>query len=490
MRTMAKEKSLFHNYIFNLLKTACNILFPVVTFTYAARVLGVDGVGKVNFAKSFISYFTMIASLGMNYYGTREAAKRRDSKEELSKFSMEMLLINGASTLLAYVLLAVAMLFIPALREYETLLLISSIAIVLQGLGMEWLYQAVEEYRYIAIRSVLFQIGALIAMFIFVREQNDVAPYAFVTLLASSGSYILNFINARKYIKLHRSTRYEIGKHLRPLLLLFAMAVSKELYTVLDTTMLGFMKGDTAVGLYTAAIKIEKMVNTLITAVGVVMIPRLSYYIGNNEHKKTSALIDKAYNYVFMFSIPAAVGLFMLSNEIIYLLSGVEFASAAFTMRLLAPIVILIPFSITTNQQILVPMRKDKLILVSTVVGAGVNLVLNSVLIPHYAQNGAAVATVLSEAAVATVCLINGNNQFHVGFVFKRYYQYWIAAVEIPIVVFLIKLINVPIISQIAMAISVSAVLYLLILLLLKNQYAKEAALLVYKKTLIRGSQE
>ena len=150
---MAKEKSLFHNYIFNLLKTACNILFPVVTFTYAARVLGVDGVGKVNFAKSFISYFTMIASLGMNYYGTREAAKRRDSKEELSKFSMEMLLINGASTLLAYLLLAVAMLFIPALREYETLLLISSIAIVLQGLGMEWLYQAVEEYRYIAIRS-------------------------------------------------------------------------------------------------------------------------------------------------------------------------------------------------------------------------------------------------------------------------------------------------------------------------------------------------
>lgn len=487
---MGKEKSLLHNYIFNLLKTACNILFPVVTFTYAARVLGVDGVGKVNFAKSFISYFTMIASLGMNYYGTREAAKLRDSKEALSKFSMEMLLINGTSTLLAYGLFVIAMLFIPTLRGYETLLLISSAAIVLQGLGMDWLYQAVEEYRYIAVRSVLFQIGALIAMFILVRDRDDVALYALVTLLASSGSYILNFINARKYIKLHRNTRYEIARHLRPLFLLFAMAVSKELYTVLDSTMLGFIQGDTAVGLYTAAIKIEKMVNTLITAVGVVMIPRLSYYIGNNEHKKTSALIDKAYNYVFMFSIPAAVGLVMLSNEIIYLLSGGEFAAAAFTMRLLAPIVILIPFSITTNQQILVPMRKDKLILVSTVVGAGVNLMLNSVLIPHYAQNGAAVATVLSEAAVAIVCFINGNNQFHVGFVFKRYYQYWIAAMEIPIAVLLIKLINAPYFVQIALSISVSAVLYLMTLFLLKNQYAREAVLMVSKKMILGRGQK
>lgn len=469
------EKSLFQNYFFNLIKTLNGILFPIITFAYSSRILGVDGVGRVNFAKSIITYFTMVAMLGMNYYGTREAAKRRNDKDELSQFCVEMLIINGCTTLLAYMLLIIFLFAIPMLNGYRDLILICSVAIVLQGMGMEWLYQAMEEYRYIAVRSVLFQIGSLIALFIFVRDSRDIISYAMITLIASSGSYILNFFNARKYIRRHCRVSYTIGKHLKPLLWLFAMAVSIELYTVLDTTMLGFIKGDIAVGLYTAAIKVERMVNTIITSVGVVLIPRLSFYIAQGEQKKTAILVNKAYNFVFMLSIPAAIGLFMLSKEIIQLFSGIEFASAALTMRLMVPIVVLIPFSVMTNQQTFVPMGKEKLILVSTSVGAVINFILNSFLIPRYAENGAAVATVVAELSVAIVCLMNVCRFFDMRQAFRFVWHYWIAAAVIPVVVSLIKMIDVFYAVRLALAIPLSVMLYFLILLLLKNQYAKEA---------------
>lgn len=467
---MAREKSLVQNFIFNFIKTLNSIIFPVITFAYSARVLGVDGVGRVNFAKSVITYFTMIAMLGMNYYGTREAAKLRDDPENLSQFCVEMLIINGCTTLLAYALLAAVMVFAPLLRGYDTLLLICGAAVALQGMGMEWLYQAMEEYRYIAVRSALFQVGALAAMFIFVRDGTDVTSYAVITLAASSGSYILNFINARKYIHLNRDVHYEVGRHLKPLLWLFAMAVSIELYTVLDTTMLGFLKGDTAVGLYTAAIKVERMVNTLITSVGVVLIPRLSFYIGQGEREKISTLVDRAYNYVFMLSIPAAAGLFMLSDEIILLFSGSHFAPAGLTMRIMAPIVILIPFSVMTNQQTFVPMGKEKLILQSTLVGAVTNFTLNSILIPRFAENGAAMATVISELAVAVMCFVNVRKYFDMKETFKFAWQYLAAAAVVPAICQGLDLLGTSILlSVFKIALSVAA--YFVCLLLLKNPY-------------------
>ena len=472
---MVKEKSLLQNYIFNLIKTLNGILFPIITFAYSSRILGVDGIGKVNFAKSVIAYFSMLAMLGMNYYGTREAAKLRNDRDRLNQFCLEMLFINGFTTITSYILLTVSFLSIPLLQDYRNLLLICSSAIVLQGMGMEWLYQAMEEYRYIAIRSVLFQVISLIAMVFPVRNESDVVPYTVLTVMASSGSYILNFVNARKFVRFHQRTRLIILKHVKPLLWLFAMAVSIELYTVLDTTMLGFLKGDTAVGLYTAATKVERMVNTVITSLGVVLIPRLSFYIGEKARKKTDDLICKGYNYTFLLSIPAAFGLFMLSDEIILLFSGAQFASAGLTMRIMTPVVILIPFSMMTNQQTFVPMGKEKMILLSTSAGAVTNLILNSLLIPRYAENGAAWASAIAEMVVAAVCFMNAKRYFDMKAVFKSIWQYLLAGMTIPIVTISIQMVRVPNVIHILLAVPISAMLYILILRLLGNRYVNEA---------------
>lgn len=463
------KNSIIQNALFYFAKTFFNLLYPIFTFAYASRVLGVEGVGRVSFAKNFMMYFVMIAMLGMNYYGVREAAKIREDREKLEEFVGEVLLINLFSSILAYMLLAICMLLLPKLQDYTVLLLINSISIVLSGMGMEWLYQALEKYRYIALRSMLFQIVTLCFMPILVKDAEDINLYALLGVFATSGFYVFNFFHARKYVHFFKCKIGSIKKHIKPIMLLFAMAVSIELYTVLDSTMLGFFKGDVSVGYYTAAIKINKMVNTLITSLGVVMIPRLSYYLEKKEKEKAHGLMMNVYQTVFLLSIPAAVGLFVLSEDILYLFSGKEFIAAAHTMRMLTPIVIVIPFSIITNLQIFVPLQREKKILRSTCTGAVINVICNTILIPWFAEDGAAIATVLAESGVSIVCLFNIKEIVEIKNLFKGYWQYWIASIPI---LFWGKLTDAYISSaiiRIAVTVGGAIIGYFMILYCLKN---------------------
>lgn len=471
---MNSEKSIVKNYLLNLIKTASGLLFPVITFAYSSRILGVEGIGKISFTKSYISYFTMLALLGMNYYGTREAAKLRDDKKELSKFVHEMLFVNLIMVAIAYLLLVISVGFIPRLRDYGELLAINSIAIILQGLGMEWFYQAMEEYRYIAVRSIIFQCVALLLMFLFVRKPSDVLRFAGINVFASFGFYIFNFINIRKYVLWHWLGNYEIRKHVKPLMILFAMAVSIQLYAVLDSTMLGFIQGDIAVGRYTAAIRINKLTTTMITALGIVLVPRLSYYIGQQRMDKVRGLIDKSYNFVFLLSVPACLGLFVLSDELLFLFSGREFLKAAVTLKLLTPIVVVIPFNVITNTQTFVPMGKEKLILMSTVSGAVTNIFCNLFLIPSYAENGAALATVLAESVIAAICFGNIRYYFDVKRIFRLYHEYWIAAFSILPINCVVKHYVDDYLFQVIITVILSCFSYGLILCLFKNAYVWE----------------
>lgn len=479
----SNQKSLINNSAFNFIKTFSSLVFPIITFTYSARILGEEGIGKVSFSKAIVSYFVMFALLGMNYYGTREVAKLRYDKEKLSKFVHEMLIINGFTTLLAYVALYCSAVFIPKLYEYKELLVINSFAIILQVTGMDWLYQGLEEYRSITIRTVFFQFISLVAMLFFVRRKDDILAYAIICLLASYGAYAVNFITSRKYVFFHRCGVYEIKKHMKPLLWLFALVVSMELFTVLDSTMLGFLQGDAAVGRYTAAVKVNKMVNTLITSIGVVLIPRLAFYIDKKQNEKVYDLVEKAYNYVFLISIPAAVGLFTLSNDIILLFSGSGFVSAGITMRLLTPIVLVIPFSITTNQQTLIPMGKEKLMLIATSLGAVTNMICNFFLIPRFSENGAAIATVIAETIVALVSFINASRFFDMRTIFSKYYQYWIAAIPIPLIAMIIRQFEIHYVIKDFIIVLLSIWCYLFILFQMKNQYIREFMKVINQKT-------
>ena len=201
------------------------------------------------------------------------------------------------------------------------------------------------------------------------------------------------------------------------------------------------------------------------------MIPRLSYYIGQGEERKVENLVRQALNYVFMLSIPAAIGLFMLSDEIILLFSGSRFATAGTTMRIMTPIVIIIPVSVVINIQVFVPKAKEKLILLSTCSGALTNFICNAYLIPRFAENGAAIATVIAELIVTVVCLVNAGRFYNRGKIFSSYHQYWIAAVPVIAICCLMRSLISNYVLRIITTIVCSVIGYSIMLFVQKNVY-------------------
>ena len=398
-----KQKSLKLNVIMNSILTMSSFIFPLITFPYVSRVLSPVGTGKVAFATSFISYFSMIAQLGIPTYGIRVCAQVRDDKIKLSKTVHELLFVNMITTILSYIGLVFALIFIPRLQADKPLYIVVSITILLNSIGMEWLYKALEQYTYITIRSVLFKFIGLIAMFILVHEQKDYVFYGFITIFATSASNILNFVNAHKYIERRYIGGYEIRKHLKPIGVFFAMSIAATIYTNIDSVMLGFMTSDADVGYYNAAVRIKTIMVSIVTSLGAVLLPRASYYIEHDLIDEFYRITSKALNFVFLLASPMMIYFMIFAKEGIFFLSGDSYAGSIVPMQVIMPTILLIGITNISGIQMLIPLGKEKVVLYSEVAGAVVDVIINALLIPRMASVGAAIGTLIAELVVLIV---------------------------------------------------------------------------------------
>ena len=265
---------------------------------------------------------------------------------------------------------------------------------------MEWLYKALEQYAYITVRSIIFKFIALLSMFMFVRHEGDYQIYGAVSILAASASNIFNFIHVHKYISMKPVGNYNYRQHLKAVAVFFAMACATTIYTHLDTVMLGFMKTDDDVGYYNAAVKIKVILVSIVTSLGTVLLPRVSYYIQQGKTEEFRKITRKALNFVMLIATPLTVYFIMFAKAGILFLSGKNFYDSIVPMQLIMPTLILIGLSNITGIQVLVPLGKEKVVLYSEIAGAVVDLALNAILIPFMASSGAAIGTLVAEFVV------------------------------------------------------------------------------------------
>ncbi|HYH03642.1 MAG TPA: flippase [Bacillota bacterium] len=401
-----KRKSLKINYILDTIKIMLGMVFPIITFPYTSRILLPAGIGKVAFAQSIINYFIMLSAIGVPMYGAVECAKIRDDKDKLSRLTQELFLINCIAVIVAYIAFFVLVWVDKKFYAQKELLLLMSTAIIFSTLGLDWFYQALEEYAYITVRSFVFQLIYVTLIFLLVKSRQDYLIYAGLIVFSSVGANITNFVHTRKYIYFKRYQNYQLKRHLKPIFIMFFYLFTVNIYTNLNAIMLGYMKGESSVGFYSAALKINKMLLALVISVGGVLMPRISYYLHNGELDKFNALIKKSCNFITMLALPISIALLFLAEEIIILFSGESFLPAVSAMRILAPTTIIIAFGHITGVQILLPLRKEKLILISALIGATVSFVLNLKLIPLYAQSGTAVVNLIAEGCVTVTQVI------------------------------------------------------------------------------------
>ena len=387
----------------NAILTMSQFLFPLITFPYISRILLPTGTGKVSFATSVVSYFALFAQLGIPTYGIRACAKVRDDRKALERTVQELFLINLIMSILAYIVLFLAIAFVPRMRQEKALFLIVGLTILFNAIGMEWLYKALEQYTYITVRSIIFKLIAVVAMFVLVHEQKDYVIYGGISILAASASNVFNFFHAHKYVSIKPVGSYNFRQHLKPIVIFFAMSCAATIYTNLDTVMLGFMTSDAEVGYYNAAVKIKSILVSVVTSLGVVLLPRASYYVECKLMDKFCRITHVALNFVILISVPLTVYFILFAKEGIFFLSGAEYKASIVPMQIIMPTLLFIGLTNIMGIQTLIPLGKEKVVLYSEIAGAVADLLLNVALIPSMASAGAAIGTVVAEGVVFAV---------------------------------------------------------------------------------------
>lgn len=392
-----KERSLKLNMVLNAVKSLMGIIFPLISFPYVAKTLSVDDLGQYNFANSIVGYFLLFAQLGISSYAVREGALIRDNKAKLKKFSSEMLTINMLSTLITYIVFFVCLIGVPKFHNYTILLLIFGLQIIFTTIGTEWIFGIFEDYLFITLRSILIQFVSILLLFVCVRKQGDVIPYAAVTVLANVGANVINCICAQRKIKFGLTNKPNLKQHLKPILIIFATALACTIYVNSDITVLGFICSDYNVGLYSVSTKIYTVLKTVATSTLMVAIPRLSYYIGNNNISEYNKQLREIVQMIIVLITPVMIGAIMLRKEIILLLADETYMDAEISLVILCFALPVCTFATFVGQCILMPMKEEKVIFKATMISAAVNLILNFILIPIFKQDAAAFTTLLAE---------------------------------------------------------------------------------------------
>lgn len=482
-----QQKSLKLNFIMNAVLTISAFIFPLISFPYVSRILGPSGTGNVSFATSIVAYFALFAQLGIPTYGIRATARVRDDKELLSRTVQEIFIINILMSILTYIVFFVVLNIVPQMSDDKLLFMIVSSTIFFNAIGMDWLYKGLEKYTYITTVSILFKFIALILMFILIHQKSDYVIYGAISIFAASASNICNLLNVYKYIYLKPIGNYDFKVHLRPICIFFAMACATTIYTNLDTVMLGFMKSNTEVGYYNAAVKIKTVLLGVVTSLGAVLLPRASYYIENNLIDEFKRISSKAINFVILISFPLALYFIIFAKEGIFFLSGDAYAKAILPMQILMPTLIFIGLTNIMGIQMLIPLGKEKVVLYSEIAGAIVDLAINTVLIPIMASSGAAIGTLVAEMVVWLVQYIALKEDVKETYVKIRYLPIVIGLAISALFSMPIKILGLSSFFTLLLSAIVFFGVYLVVLTVTKEKLVNEIEFQILEKILKKG---
>ena len=476
------------NFILNIIRLFLSTAFILLITPYITRVLGPENLGRVEYANSIIIYLINFTALGIPVYGIREVARYRDNQKELSKILIELSLILFVTTIVGYIILT--LLLYKNLLEIRDIMLVTSLNLLLSNMGVEWFYQGIENQLYITKRFILVRVLALIATFLFVRNERDYLIYAFILVILQSGSSVLNFINLRKYITFNRIKFFEleIKKHIKPIFIIFFATVATTIYLQLDSVMIGNINKE-AVGIYTVPNKLIRMMLVIITALGSVLLPRITNCLKNKDYKNYNIYVNTSLNYIFFISIPVAVSCFLLADNIINIMAGSQFKDSILTMKILSPILFTIGIAYFLGFQLLYPLGLEKYYTYSVIVAAIVNFIFNYLMIPKYLQNGAAIGTVIAETVGPLIMLFFARKYLKkINFFSVKRLKYFIATFIMSLVIIFIKSFRISDGKTVLISILLGGFIYFLVLVLIKEEISIQ--IIKFFKSKIRGEEK
>lgn len=424
------------NFAYSFVLTASGYIFPLLTYPYVSRVLGVSGIGICDFVDSIINYFVLVSTMGIATCGIREIAAHKDNSAERSRLFSSIIALNMTSTAVALAVLLVAMYTVPVLAQYRKLLYIGVLKLVANIFLIEWFYTGMENFAYITKRSIVIKLVYVIAVFAFIRTPEDYPVYYSLTVASIAMNAGWNMIYARKFVTLSLK-----DITIKPLLATFfsigLYRIITSIYTTMNVTWLGFVTDTDQVGYYTSATKLYTIIISVFTAFTGVMMPRLSALHAQGNEEEFWGKIGLSVEALACFSFPVMVFAVIFAPDILHLLLGDGFEGSYLPFRLIAPLVFVIGYEQILVLQILIPRKHDGIVLRNSVIGASLAVLTNVLLVREYGATGSAMVWFISEMAVLTATLIYICRNSSYALPVRTIWRYMVCYVPLSVVLFL-----------------------------------------------------
>lgn len=388
--------SIRKNFIFNALLTICGYIFPLMVIPYVSRILGVANMGACNFVDSIVDYFTIFSMMGINTLGIREIAKSKNCREDLNKVFSELFSLNTITTLIAVLLLTIAVFCVPKFQDYRDLFYLGILKLFFNYMLINWFFQGLEDFKYITMRYVVVKTIFVIAIFTLIHTNNDTILYYTLVCLSWALNGIINIIYSKKIV----SFRFTINirkEFITSFFILGCYWFMNSLYTTFNVVFLGFRTNDTEVGYYTSANRLLCIIIALFTTLSSVIVPRVSSLIKKTDSEEYKKIINKSFDAVIMFSIPLTIFIFYYSPNIIKFIFGLDFEGAITPLRIMSLLFLFMGINQILVLQILMPISKDYDILRNSAIAGISGIIASIVLVTLYGKNGASFELVLGE---------------------------------------------------------------------------------------------
>ena len=467
------KKSVTKNYIYNLIYQILVLILPLITTPYISRVLGVENIGIYSYTLSISAYFILFGSLGIAMYGKREIAYQQKKGKKVSKTFWEIVALRFITMSISMILFYIVFILKENyLQVYYKILLLEIFA---NCLDISWFFQGLEEFKKTVIRNTVVKVLSIIAIFVFVKTREDLPKYFIIYVLSILLGNISLWLYLPKYLPKVKLKQLNLIQHIKPTIALFIPQIAIQVYTILDKTMIGATISDKKeVGYYEQSQQIIKVVLTVVTSLGTVMMPRIASSFAGGNKKSIEVYMKKSFNMVFLLSIPMIFGILSVAKAFVPVFFGGESYKVIDLMMVISPIILLIGTSNVTGTQYLLPTKRQKEFTLSVIFGAMVNFVLNFILIKKLGALGASIGTVIAEATVAGVQIYFTRKDFDWKNIIKMLPNYIISGTIMLIVcLFVRNKISDNKISVITQVIA-GSLTYGIILLLMKDEMVYE----------------
>ncbi len=474
-----ERKKVVKNYIYNLTYQILTLILPIITTPYLARVLGAEGTGIYSYTFSITTYFILFGSLGVALYGQREIAYAQDNPKERKRKFLEIVSFRFITIAIAIIVFVFAFVRQGELAIYYKILLLELIA---GAFDISWFFQGLEEFKKTVTRNILVRLVSVTCIFIFVKERSDLEKYIFIYSLADLIGNLSLWLYLPKYLKGIKVEKLYITQNIPQILLLFIPQVSNQLYKILDTTMLGTIIKDKAeTGYYEQSQKVIRLLLTLVTSLGVVMLPRMANTFAKGDKKQIKEYMIRSLKFTSLLAFPMMFGIAAVAQEFVPIFFGDGYDKVVLLIRIMCPIIILMGFANIIGTQYLVPVKRNKEYTISILVGLIANFFMNYFMIHAWQSLGASIATVLSQLLIDIVQLYMVRDVLNVKEVIKTSYKFLIAGLVMVVCCQLVGFLSTGIIN-VASQVAVGVVVYVAMLFILKESYVTEFATLVKNK--------